>query len=149
MQHRSAGRRGRVSIYSLLQIETECVCSVPNINSCILFMFYLMSRHLQHIHFLCTDSSKLRLCVCSPWTKWPKIRKYLHLVVLYVVVKGSSSNGLDMPGVLSTCEPGLPSPPAQHNSKVFHKAGQHTNDHSYLHLYTLLLLNSIPSFNSV
>ena len=100
-------------------------------------------------HFLCTDSSKLRLCVCSPWTKWPKIRKYLHLVVLYVVVKGSSSNGLDVPGVLSTCEPGLPSPPAQHNSKVFHKAGQHTNDHSYHHLYTLLLLNSIPSFNSV
>ena len=80
-------------------------------------------------------------------------KKSLDLIGIRIgsdlAVKGSSSNGLDVPGVLSTCEPGLPSPPAQHNSKVFHKAGQHTNDHSYLHLYTLLLLNSIPSFNSV
>ena len=59
-----------------------------------------------------------------------------------LAVKGSSSNGLDVPGVLSTCEPGLPSPPEQHNSKVFHKAGQHTNDHSYHHLYTLLLYST-------
>ena len=77
-------------------------------------------------------------------------KKSLDLIGIRIgsdlAVKGSSSNGLDVPGVLSTCEPGLPSPPAQHNSKVFHKAGQHTNDHSYHHLYTL---NSIPSFNSV